>query len=589
MKNIFDFVKLVLKYDKSLLFILLGNIIFGALQPFPKIILSKIIFDYLVDGTSLTQFLYMISILVVLDIIIQFVFYCFEQLVELKGQWLMFELSYNFNRKTMDLEYEMLLDSKILEKRELGLKVVSGSNFIDMIRSLRSIISNGIVMIGVIFIVLQVGFYVLIPVLLVVIFNSWINSRAKKVQYQCSVDVVPHQRRIGYLQSICSDFSFVKEISINDCSDLIDNKYASLSKTVYSFMKKIISKQEGAFRISSISNGLQDMLIYSILGFKVLIQKTISIGDFSMYFGAVSNFKDSVLQIMSDLVDLRMNGLNVGHFIDYMNIEDKKNGHLKIQHIDKFTIEFVHVFFQYPGADHYALEDFNCKFHNEEKIMIAGANGAGKTTFVHLLLRLYRPTKGKILLNGIDINEYDYDDYLQLFSSVFQDYKTFAFTCLENIALGKKTNPDHIKEVIRLMGLEEKMESLPEKLETIVSRLYDESGTEFSGGEKQKMAIARALYRDSRIIIMDEPTAALDPLAEYDLYQKMTHLMQGRLSFFISHRMASGKFCDRILVFSKHTIIEDGSHEELMKRQGLYAEMYQHQAEFYTRGTDDKE
>lgn len=324
MKNIFDFVKLVLKYDKSLLFILLGNIIFGALQPFPKIILSKIIFDYLVDGTSLTQFLYMISILVVLDIIIQFVFYCFEQLVELKGQWLMFELSYNFNRKTMDLEYEMLLDSKILEKRELGLKVVSGSNFIDMIRSIRSIISNGIVMIGVIFIVLQVGFYVLIPVLLVVIFNSWINSRAKKVQYQCSVDVVPHQRRIGYLQSICSDFSFVKEISINDCSDLIDNKYASLSKTVYSFMKKIISKQEGAFRISSISNGLQDMVIYSILGFKVLIQKTISIGDFSMYFGAVSNFKDSVLQIMSDLVDLRMNGLNVGHFIDYMNIEDKK-------------------------------------------------------------------------------------------------------------------------------------------------------------------------------------------------------------------------------------------------------------------------
>ena len=141
--------------------------------------------------------------------------------------------------------------------------------------------------------------------------------------------------------------------------------------------------------------------------------------------------------------------------------------------------------------------------------MIVGENGAGKTTFIHLLLRLYRPTKGRILLNGVNINEYEYNDYLTMFSSVFQDYKTFAFSCLENITLGKKVNADHVKEVLRLAGLDEKIESLPEKMGTIVSRLYDDNGTEFSGGEKQKMAIARALYKDSKIVIMDEPTAAL--------------------------------------------------------------------------------
>ena len=583
MKSIIDFFKVIIKYDKMLVTILFGDILFGALQPFPKIVLSKIIFDYLVKGGSLQQFLYIISVLVVSDVIIQYIFHIFEQQVELKGQWLMFELSYKLNRKTMDLEYEMLLQPELLEKRELGLKVVSGSNFIDMIRSIRSIISNVVVLIGVTVIVMQIGFYVLIPVVLVVAFNSWINSKAKKVQYQCSVEVVPHQRRIGYLQSICSDFSFVKETRINDCVELIDEKYSGLSKTCYSFMKKIITRQQRVLRIGGITNGLQDIFIYGVLGIKILIQKSISIGDFSMYFNAVSSFKNSILQIMSDFVDLRMNGLNVGHLIDYMNIEDKNTGKQKIVNKREFVIEFSHVYFQYPGTENYILEDICCEFKNDEKIMIVGENGAGKTTFIHLLLRLYRPTKGEILLNGVNINEYEYNDYLTMFSSVFQDYKTFAFSCLENITLGKKVNTDHVKEVVKLAGLDEKIESLPEKMGTIVSRLYDENGTEFSGGEKQKMAIARALYKDSKIVIMDEPTAALDPLAEYDLYQKMLLLMQGRLSFFISHRLASGKFCNRILVFSKHTIQEDGCHDYLMNLQGLYAEMYNRQAEFYKR------
>lgn len=589
MQNIINFFKVIIKYDKALIPILIGDILFGAFQPFPKIILSKIIFDYLVEGSSLRQFLYIISVLVLSDAVIQYVFHIFEQQVELKGQWLMFELSYKLNRKTMDLEYEMLLEPKILEERELGLKVVSGSNFIDMIRSIRSIISNAIVIIGVVLIVMQVGFYVLFPVILVVAFNSWINSKAKKVQYQCSVEVVPYQRRIGYIQSICSDFSFVKETRINDCVELIDEKYSGLSKTCYSFMRKIISRQQRVFRIGSITNALQDIIIYSVLGVKILIQRAITIGDFSMYFNAVSNFKNSILQIMSDFVDLRMNGLNIGHLIDYMNIEDKNNGEQKIRNKNEFVIEFSHVYFRYPGSENYVLEDICCQFRNDEKIMIVGENGAGKTTFIHLLLRLYRPTKGEILLNGVNINEYNYDDYLTIFSSVFQDYKTFAFSCLENITLGKKADADHIKEVIKLAGLDEKIESLPEKMGTIVSKLYDENGTEFSGGEKQKMAIARALYKDSKIVIMDEPTAALDPLAEYDLYKKLVLLMKGRLSFFISHRLASGKFCDRILVFSKHTIQEEGSHEELMKLQGLYAEMYSRQAEFYERDANTGE
>lgn len=585
MKNIINFFKVIIRYDKTLIPLLIGDILFGALQPFPQIILSKIIFDYLVEGTSLRQFLYIILLLIFSDVAIQYFFHLLDQWVEIKGQWLMFTLGYKMNRKTMNLEYEMLLDSKVLEKRELGLKVVSGSNFIDMIRSIRNIVTNAIVVIGVALLVMQVGIYVLIPVILCIAYDAWHTSRVKKVQYQSSVEVVPYRRRRDYLQSVCGDFSFVKEVCINDCSELIDEKYSKLSKAMYSFTRKIISVQSRGFRIGDITGGIQNVIIYSVLGFKILIQKAISIGDFSMYFSAVSNFRASVSKIMYDLSELRMNGLNVGHLLDYMNLADKNQGKKIIENKEEFTIEFSHVYFQYPGSENFVLEDICCQFRNNEKIMIVGANGAGKTTFIHLLLRLYRPTKGEILLNGVNINEYNYDDYLTMFSSVFQDYKTFAFSCLENITLGKKADTDQIKEVIKLAGLDEKIESLPEKMGTIVSKLYDEDGTEFSGGEKQKMAIARALYKDSKIVIMDEPTAALDPLAEYDLYKKLVLLMKGKLSFFISHRLASGKFCDRILVFSERTIKEDGSHEALMKLQGLYMEMYSKQAEFYERET----
>lgn len=585
MKNVFDFFKVIIKYDITLVPFLIGDILFGALQPFPKIILSKIIFDYLVEGNSLRQFLYVILLLIFSDVAIQYIFHLLDQWVEIKGQWLMFELGYKMNRKTMNLEYEMLLDHKVLEKRELGLKVVSGSNFIDMIRSIRSIVSNVIVVMGVALLVMRIGFYVLIPVVLCVVYDAWHTSRVKKVQYQSSVEVVPYQRRRNYLESVCGDFSFVKEICVNDCSKLIDEKYSKLSKDIYSMIRKIIATQCKGFRIGDVTGGIQNIIIYSVLGFKILIQRAISIGDFSMYFNAISNFRTSISTIMHDFSDLRMNSLNVGHLLDYMSLDEKQQGVKRIENKKEFTIEFSHVYFQYPGSENFVLEDICCQFGNDEKIMIVGANGAGKTTFIHLLLRLYRPTKGEILLNGVNINEYNYDDYLTMFSSVFQDYKAFAFSIMENVTLGKVTDKAHVKEVTKLAGLGEKIETLPEKMSTIVSKLYDENGTEFSGGEKQKMAIARALYKDSKIVIMDEPTAALDPLAEYDLYKKLVLLMKGKLSFFISHRLGSGKFCDRILVFSERTIKEDGSHEALMDLQGIYAEMYSKQAEFYKRDT----
>lgn len=582
MKNISSFLKIIYKSNKKLLVMLFVNIILNAVMPFPGIILSKVVFDALTKQVLLKEFVRILVIILLIRVVIQYAYYWTDVFTEIWGQSLMFDLNCQFNKKTLKLDYESFVNPSILEKRELALKVISGSNFIDFIRNTKKIISNVIVVLGVIFMVMQIGLYVVIPVMLVVAINTISSARAKKVQYQLSVEVVPYNRKINYLQQICSDFSNVKEIRINDCYHLIDKKYDSLVKNAFQFIKKIITKQQQAFRLGTITNGVQDFIVYVILGYKILVEKTISLGDFSMYYNAIGQFKNSINEILTASVDMKMNSMYIGHFIEYMEMPEEKIGGAQIDMKNDFTIEFDHVYFKYPGEENYVLEDVTCQLNGKDKILVVGQNGAGKTTFIHLLLRLYRPTKGRILYNGKDINDYDYNEYLNLFSSVFQDYKTFAFSCRENITLGKEEkmnqNPE---EIMKRVGLAEKLDTLSDGMETIVSKLYDEKGTEFSGGEKQKLAIARALYKNSKIVIMDEPTSALDPLAEYDIYCKFNMLTDNRMSIFISHRLASSKFCNRILVFHHHKLVEDGTHQELLRQDGIYAQMYQCQSHLY--------
>jgi ATP-binding cassette subfamily B protein/ATP-binding cassette subfamily C protein len=245
------------------------------------------------------------------------------------------------------------------------------------------------------------------------------------------------------------------------------------------------------------------------------------------------------------------------------------------------TIEFRHVSYRYPGSNIYALEDVNVVIHPGEKLLIVGENGAGKTTFIKLLTRLYDPTDGEILLDGTNIREIDYDWYMDLFSAVFQDFKLFPFSLKENIAIEQPENPQHVENILRNIGFGRRLDQLPKGLDTEITKVFDEMGFEPSGGEGQKISLARALYKNTDFVILDEPTAALDPRAEFELYQNFSELVDGKTAVFISHRMGSAKFCDMIAVFSKGKIVEYGSHDALIKQSGMYSEYYKMQAEQY--------
>lgn len=310
---------------------------------------------------------------------------------------------------------------------------------------------------------------------------------------------------------------------------------------------------------------------------------SISTGDVLMYAGAIITMMTGVQEAISEYNAIAYNNEYLKLYEEFIKRPNMHyDGTLPIEKRDdkRYELSFYNVSFKYPGSDKYILKDINMTFNIGEKLALVGLNGAGKTTLIKLLLRLYEPTEGEIRLNGIDIGKYDYDEYVQIFSVVFQDFGIFDFPLDENIAASEDVDSARVKKVIDQVGLTELVNSLPDKERTL---LYHENGdgVALSGGEAQKLAIARALYKDAPFVILDEPTAALDPIAEAEIYENFDTLIGDKTAIYISHRMSSCKFCDRIVVINNGRIEEEGSHDSLMDKNGLYAKMYNTQANYY--------
>ena len=271
-------------------------------------------------------------------------------------------------------------------------------------------------------------------------------------------------------------------------------------------------------------------------------------------------------------------------YLAYLDLKDvKKKGTIPVEkrRDGKFLIEFRNVSFRYPGTEKYVLKGMNVTLEIGERMALVGPNGSGKTTFIKLLCRLYDPTEGSILLNGVDIRKYDYQEYMQLFSVVFQDFQIFPFALGEYVAGSGQVERERAMDAIRRGGLEELLGKMPEGLNTMLNRDFSDQGVEISGGEAQKLAMARAIYKNAPFVILDEPTAALDPVAENEIYTRFHEIIGSKTALFISHRLSACRFSKEILVFENGNIIERGSHEELSEKPGLYRQMWQAQARYY--------
>ncbi len=309
------------------------------------------------------------------------------------------------------------------------------------------------------------------------------------------------------------------------------------------------------------------------------------IGYIAQYVGALTAFSGQMILLFEGVTDVRLNGNFLQTLYEHMDLPDEMyQGALTTEKRNdcKYEIEFRDVSFKYPDSDIWALRHLNVKFKVGQKLAVVGQNGSGKTTFIKLLCRLYDPTEGQILLNGIDIRKYSYKEYMDIFSVVFQDFELLAAPLGENVAVSKKYDREKVKEALVQAGFGERLETMENGLDTCLYKEFEEDGVAISGGEAQKIAIARSLYKDAAFIILDEPTAALDPLAEAEVYEKFNEMVGDRTAVYISHRLSSCKFCDEIVVFHKGSVIQKGTHEQLLAdTTGKYYELWNAQAQYY--------
>ena len=580
--------KLMWKSDKQYIVYLLLDIIVWSIIPFVNVYLVQESINMLETGADFQNYVPIIVGLVIGNLILNYCHNYLNYKRDLHGSIISVILYKNIFVKTLNLDYEKIIDKNIQEMRELSLRIIDNSRFSVMTVAFHNLVSSIFVITGISYLLAQIDLWILFIVLTIVIVNSISVIYRNRYERKVEIDINPIIRKIQYFMGIGSNYSYIKEMKLFSMNNNVVNEYVNLQKEMYKGVNKTRRLSLFGYTISHISQAILNIVIYLYLGYRVLVNKNLSIAEFSVFLAAVVNFNGSIQRIFTSHLQINNNGQYLKDYFEFMkinNIEEDESVKQDLIVRKHNIIEFKNVSYRYPNQENYAIKNLSLKFNTGEKLSIVGENGSGKTTLVMLLMRMIDPTEGEILFNGINIKNLKIDEYRKLFSTVFQDFKLFAFTIKENVsALSSERREDIDKKVNKALysiGLGEKINSLPKGIYTYIEQIYDKEGILLSGGESQRIAIARALYKDSPIFILDEPTAALDPRVEYEIYSKFEEFTQNKTILYITHRLASTKFCNKIVVLKKGEVIELGTHNELMKMNGYYSELFNMQAQYY--------
>ncbi len=580
--------------EKRIVFLLYFIRLVGAvLGEFKLLLLPKLLVDEVVaisEGAALSQHLSNAILYIALTLGAELLSNVLQNIanstLNYESVYLDRILTYRLSEKAMEMDFQYTEDPEVLDQRtkaQDGIEWYSGG-VTGILGCLYDLIFNIALMFTSVTLFL---FYcpLLLPVQIIGMgLITFFNFKSQKIAVAAFLKLGKLNRLFGYYLYEVASQKYGKDARLYDSSELMSGRAAKFGdKNIEVFR----GQAEGTVKYDyagNVVNAFRDGISYFYLGYRT-IKGFLTLGDLTMCISAASRLYQSLLGIGRGLESLTQKCSYAYQFLVYLDYPDALyKGETKVKE-GEHEIVFENVSFRYPRAEEYVLENVNIRIKSGEHLSIVGLNGAGKTTFIKLLCRLYDVTEGRILIDGVDIKEYSIEEYRKLFAVVFQDFQLFAFSLKDNVAMGKAESDideKEVEEALKLSGLYEDAIALDNGLDTRLFKSFDDNGTELSGGQRQKAAISRALYRNAPIVILDEPTAALDPLAEYDIYRKFDTLVGGKSAIYISHRLSSCKFCDHIAVFSDKTIKEYGTHDELVgKENGIYAEMFAAQSQYY--------
>lgn len=483
-------------------------------------------------------------------------------------------------KKTLDMKYENAEKPRIAELR---MRAAKGCSAVPRIAELITEVGADILkMTGSAAILTMFHPLILLVVIPVAAINYFASNFFQKRHYNNEKREYKPRRRVQYFIETMLDYVAGKEIRIFSASDFIKEKYCKQEEELYGIHKNTEKYSLANNCVSLLLICAQLLFLYLIVG-KAYFEGAAQIADVVLYINLVLVFSNAFSGIFGSFISIGWQGERLKDFREYVEIDDDKHMTETVHfNAENITITFDHVWFRYAGTQDYVLKDVSFQINNRQKVAIVGENGSGKTTLVKLLMRFYSPTKGRILINGIDYMTIAQEDYYRLFSTVFQNFHLLAYTIRENIHPRLEAcDEKKFAATLKKLDMSEKVNHLPKGAETYITQEFSQEGLNFSGGELQKLAICRAIYKEAQVLILDEPTSALDPIAEKALYDDLYGIVEDKIMIMISHRLQSTSICDYILFMDKGTVAEEGSHDALMKKNGVYSKMYMLQAKWY--------
>lgn len=593
MKKIVHFMKLVWKVDALYVVLLIINSMLTSAKLFLNIILPKFLIEELMGVKNPEMLLLWGALIVGSNVLLKLAENTLNRFLNVHQSVIYHKMNQVMAEKIMNLEYSYLENPYYLDLKERATFAITNQGAtVNLIKGISEVLTGIITLSGLIAIMATLGPVLIVALVVALVLMLLFYKGMSDYQVKFSQELIPINRKFGYYIGLGYDKNVQKDCRLYDMSEMLSGRimqYTAETCDMFEKFSKVSGKCMGGMNFI---NDLVAAFCYLYVGFRTLGTKLgtltlgpqISIGSLTMYVSAAINFSTSMRSVGESVVMTMMMMAYLDPYMEFMSLEEESglSGNEKLEEGIQ-TIEFRNVTFTYPGSEKAVLQNITFSLKQGEKISIVGLNGAGKSTLVKLLCRMYKVDSGEILINGKNIYEYDYEQYMETIAAVFQDYRLFNYTIGENISCREVgADEEKIARLIKEVGLEEKIKELPEGVNSRFGKEYDEKGIEMSGGESQKVVIARALYKEGSLVILDEPASALDPIAEAEIYEKFNSLVEDKTALYISHRMSSSVFCDRILIIDGGKVADFDTHENLMqKTDSLYYKLFQSQAENY--------